>query len=341
MALYLTFPKQFYVDSSGQPYPAAKLHTYRAGTTTNLATYTTAALGTPHANPVVADSNGIFPAIYVDPNSGYDLKVVLKDQADVPLYTEDNIPATQTAFTTGTFTGAVSLVDTLSVAGNEVRVVLTESDGGTNEKKWDVDIAGEVLKLRTRTDADGAGKDILTVTRGTGTAITSIAYGNATDNPTHTFNGTVTETAVLGNGSTCYDTVVGSQKSVGAVETGQFECTWSGFSAAPATTTIIYKRSGYHVTLMLPANNSGTSNATTYSFSGIPAGIRPTTYQYASVPRMQDNGSALTTPALAIVQSNGAVAFYKDASEAAWTGSGSKGTLGSASYAIPITYIIA
>ncbi|UOF80473.1 tail spike protein [Caudoviricetes sp.] len=94
MALYLTFPKQFYVDSSGQPYPAAKLHTYRAGTTTNLATYTTAALGTPHANPVVADSNGIFPAIYVDPNSGYDLKVVLKDQADVTLYTEDNIPAT-------------------------------------------------------------------------------------------------------------------------------------------------------------------------------------------------------------------------------------------------------
>ena len=94
MALYLTFPKQFYVNSAGQPYPAAKMHTYRAGTTTNLATYTTAALGTPHANPVVADSNGIFPAIYVDPNSGYDLKVVLKDQADVTLYTEDNIPAT-------------------------------------------------------------------------------------------------------------------------------------------------------------------------------------------------------------------------------------------------------
>ena len=94
MALYLTFPKQFYVNSAGQPYPAAKMHTYRAGTTTNLATYTTATLGTPHANPVVADANGIFPAIYVDPNSGYDLKVVLKDQADVTLYTEDNIPAT-------------------------------------------------------------------------------------------------------------------------------------------------------------------------------------------------------------------------------------------------------
>lgn len=94
MALYLTFPKQFYVNSSGQPYPAAKMHTYRAGTTTNLATYTTATLGTPHANPVVADSNGIFPAIYVDPNSGYDLKVVLKDQSLNTLYTEDNIPAT-------------------------------------------------------------------------------------------------------------------------------------------------------------------------------------------------------------------------------------------------------
>lgn len=341
MALYLTFPKQFYVNSAGQPYPAAKMHTYRAGTTTNLATYTTATLGTPHANPVVADSNGIFPAIYVDPNSGYDLKVVLKDQADVPLYTEDNIPATQTDFTTGTFTGAVSLEDTLSVAGNEVRVVLTESDGGTDEKKWDIDVSGEVLKVRTRTDADGAGKDILAVTRGTGTALASMVYGNATDNPTHTFNGTVTETAVLGNGSTCYDTVVGSQKSVGAVETGQFTCTWAGFSADPASTTIVYKRSGYHVTLLIPANNSGTSNATTFSFSGVPTGIRPTTYQYASIPRMQDNGSALTAPALAVVQTNGSVSFFKDASEAAWTGSGSKGTLGSASYAIPLTYIIA
>lgn len=179
----LTLPRSFQIDSSGTPYAAAKLYTYRAGTTTNLATYTTNALSVALSNPIVADANGLFPAIYIDPDSGYDLRVILKTSAGVTIYDEDNIPRATTSFQAATFANSAM------VSGIEPRIILNETDAGSDLKKYDFDVNGGVLKLRTRTDADGTGKDILAVTRTT-TAVTSVTYGNATDNPTHSFAGT-------------------------------------------------------------------------------------------------------------------------------------------------------
>lgn len=62
------------VNANGKPLSGAKLYTYTSGTTTPLATYTTSALSVAHANPVIADSNGRFPAIYLA-NQEYRLRL--------------------------------------------------------------------------------------------------------------------------------------------------------------------------------------------------------------------------------------------------------------------------
>lgn len=82
----------------------------------------------------------------------------------------------------------------------EPRLAFTESDQGTDLKNWDFDVNGGVLAIRTRTDADGAGLNAITITRGTTTNISAISLGNSTSNPTFTLIGTGTFTA--GNGTT-------------------------------------------------------------------------------------------------------------------------------------------
>src|ERR1043166_6848172 len=63
------------------------------------------------------------------------------------------------------------------LSSTEPRLQFYESDQAAAEKLWDFDVQAKVLMLRTRTDADGAGVSILTVTRGTGTAISSTVIG--------------------------------------------------------------------------------------------------------------------------------------------------------------------
>jgi hypothetical protein len=76
-------------DANGNPYSGALLYFYSAGTTTDLTTYQDSAGATPHAQPVVADSSGLFAAIYVPVNTGY--KTVLKTSGGTTILTTDNI----------------------------------------------------------------------------------------------------------------------------------------------------------------------------------------------------------------------------------------------------------
>jgi hypothetical protein len=305
MALYLTLPKQFYVNSAGQPYAAAKLYTYRATTTTNLAVYTTAALNVAHPDPVVADANGIFPAIYVDPNSGYDLKLVLKDSSDNVLWTEDNIPSAQGAFNSGTFYGNVT------VSSTEPRVILSESDQGTDAKLWDVDASGAALKIRTRTDVDGTGKDVLAVTRGSGTAVASVVYGNATDNPTHSFKGAVDTTGALTfNGSKTQDS-------------GSFSGTLTGCTTSPSA-TIYWNRSGGLVCLTLNTALTATSNATSLTITGLPAALWPNKGSWEQICSVRDNGTD-TFGSVLVSNITGEIRFNTGAGGGLFTGSGTKG----------------
>lgn len=85
-------------------------------------------------------------------------------------------------------------------SNTEPRLVLYDSDQGTDLKAWDLDTNSGVTCLRTRTDADAAGLNGLCLTRGTTTNISSITIGNTTSNPSVTISGTGTFSA--GNGGT-------------------------------------------------------------------------------------------------------------------------------------------
>lgn len=102
---------------------------------------------------------------------------------------------------TASFGGSVASSATLSTANAAPSVVWNATGQGTDQKRWAMDEqSANVWKFRTITDASASGSDIFSIARGTGTAVSSITFGNATDNPTYTFSGTGTLT-MPGGGS--------------------------------------------------------------------------------------------------------------------------------------------
>jgi hypothetical protein len=70
------------LDNNGAPVPGALLHTWIAGTTTPLTTYTDATATTPLPNPIVADSQGFFPQVW-GLGAAYDLSCKKADDTSV------------------------------------------------------------------------------------------------------------------------------------------------------------------------------------------------------------------------------------------------------------------
>ena len=89
MSTLFRLPKAVAVQSDGSPYPSAKAYFYLTGTTTLTDVYQDSDLVTPHANPVVADSSGVFAPIYLDPDVTY--KLTLKTSLDSLIYSVDPI----------------------------------------------------------------------------------------------------------------------------------------------------------------------------------------------------------------------------------------------------------
>lgn len=97
MAFLMTSPKFSAWTSAGLPGAGYKLYTYTAGTTTPKVTYTDTGGGTPNANPTILDARGE-ASIYLATDAFY--KFVLKTDADVTVWTVDNVGASDvsTAF---------------------------------------------------------------------------------------------------------------------------------------------------------------------------------------------------------------------------------------------------
>jgi len=87
MAALMPQGKQQYFTAGGIPLVGGKVYTYAAGTTTPLATYTTAAADTPNANPVILDSRGEASIFF----SAANYKIVVKDSLDSTIWTQDNL----------------------------------------------------------------------------------------------------------------------------------------------------------------------------------------------------------------------------------------------------------
>lgn len=96
MAASLFIPPSKALDANANPYAGAKWFFYATGTTTPQSVYTTFAMGTAHANPVVADSTGKFANIFFDPTLVY--RGVLKDSTEaVTLHDIDPISSSTLA----------------------------------------------------------------------------------------------------------------------------------------------------------------------------------------------------------------------------------------------------
>lgn len=80
------------MSSSAGLLAGAKLTFSATGSSTLQNTYSDIALTTPNENPVVADANGVFGKIYLDPGLP-NYRVKLTTIADVLLYQEDDIPS--------------------------------------------------------------------------------------------------------------------------------------------------------------------------------------------------------------------------------------------------------
>lgn len=78
------------VTSAGAPASGYKVYTYAAGSSSDLATYTTSAGTVAQSNPVILDAYG-FPENPIWLQTGLSYKLVLKDTNDVVIRTEDNV----------------------------------------------------------------------------------------------------------------------------------------------------------------------------------------------------------------------------------------------------------
>jgi hypothetical protein len=112
--------------NGGVTVAGAQLFCYNAGTTTKRNTYTTSALSVANANPLVADANGRFGAMWIDPDDG-SYKLVLASASDTdppasPFWTEDNIPVLGAGLTEGSFTGTLTGMDASTTGTVEYKV---------------------------------------------------------------------------------------------------------------------------------------------------------------------------------------------------------------------------
>lgn len=94
MAILWEHSLQPWTDINGDPYVGAKAYFFDAGTTTPKIVYKDAALSNPHDHPVIADSGGQFPAIFITEQTTYRIRITTA--SDATLWDVDGISAPTT-----------------------------------------------------------------------------------------------------------------------------------------------------------------------------------------------------------------------------------------------------
>lgn len=124
---------------------------------------------------VASASGGGGGGSFADPTGVVGL-VAVPGSAETGLRSDSAPPLDQGIAPTWTaahiFTNAVPI----TVSNADPRILINCTGGGSNAKLWDFEADATNFRLRTRTDADGAGITAMTVTR-SGTAITGISFG--------------------------------------------------------------------------------------------------------------------------------------------------------------------
>jgi hypothetical protein len=137
MASLFTGGKFQAINASGVV-PGAKLHTYAAGTTTPLATYTLQDGASPNANPVICNAAGQ-ASVWLG-TSAY--RMILKDASDVTIWDVDNITTDNFSSTTSATggAGAIGFNPELNYAAATVGWAFKESEWSVG---WFPDVVGD------------------------------------------------------------------------------------------------------------------------------------------------------------------------------------------------------
>jgi hypothetical protein len=187
-------PKQQFFTAAGVPLVGGKLYTYAAGTSTPLATYQDSTGTVSNTNPVILDSRGE-ANVWLTPSDAY--KFVLKDSAEVLIWTVDNINIGinfgNVIITGGSINGAV--IGNISPAAGSF-TDLSASGTVTFNATSQMQIPSGLTSERTTTPVDGmlrfnttvneyegnisaAGQTISTLVNTGSPATTAVAVTNA------------------------------------------------------------------------------------------------------------------------------------------------------------------
>jgi hypothetical protein len=162
MPALFSLPKVVPLSSAGGLLPGAKLHFFQTGTSTPQNTYQDVALTTAHANPVIADAEGVFAPIYLDPSlPAY--RVRLSTSADVQLWQLDNIPSNQ------------NTAQQFRLKHTTPKLLFEETDASSNNKIWSLKVDGEQFILSILNDAESVETTVFTFDR-SGTTVDQLNF---------------------------------------------------------------------------------------------------------------------------------------------------------------------
>jgi hypothetical protein len=296
MALLFTGTRFHPKDGNGDPYPGALAYFYLTETTTDADVYEDADLATPHSQPVEADSDGLFPAIYLDPTVDY--KLTLRESDSTLIYTTD--PASPR----------------ISTIGDEVEALSGNQTVLTSQRDSLLNIAGTATISLPAAATAGEGFRVVIRHNGSSGIVTIDPSGAETINGLTTIGLGVNSSAICICNDTAWFALITGH------EAGSFTGTQTGY-AASLTPTIKWRKTGDRVTLYLETASTGTSNATTMTLTGMPSNLYPATVSVV-LSISTDNGTQAAGHAS--VSTSGTVTFGLTAAAlGGYTGSGTKG----------------
>lgn len=263
-------------------------------------------------------------------------------------------------------------INRVNITDNSPIIMFTESDGSANNQKWRFAVEAEGFVARIYDDAESGSSQWLSVQR-TGTTVDTITIPSGdlrlttagtnsasavTVGGTQTLtNKTLTSptlttpalgTPASGTLTNCTELPVAGLVDVTATAaeinaacdgalSGSFTGTLTGLTTSP-TTSIYYRKVNNIITLAITPQ-SGTSNSTAFTITGLPADLQASSDGVFIPVLVKDNGADAF--GIVSISDSGTITFGKGAAIGGFTASGTKGIgIGGNNQLLCFTYII-
>ncbi|HLA60901.1 MAG TPA: hypothetical protein VK626_01525 [Nitrospiraceae bacterium] len=200
---------------TGLPIPGAKATFSISASATLQDTYTDQTLAVANTNPVVADANGVFPPIVLDPSLP-NYRMTLTDANNVQKDQQDNIPSSQN-------TG-----QTFRLKSTAPFLLFEETDASAGNKKWRIRVNNEQLLIELLSDDESLSTTLLTLDR-TGLTADTVLAGVVTG----VFTGTLTGMTATVTGNVTY-TIINNWCTLRGVFSGTSSTTGMTMTGLPA-----------------------------------------------------------------------------------------------------------